>query len=181
MAALCQRPPWQQLSHLASPPGTPVRSLPTGPISVQTETIISHLRLRANSNSREADSPFTEKSSVKRVRGGGNATGVALKSLELWSADQARLRGSDDSAATSGSVFSEFRDPLQGQPGTILQVSVFFLQAVANYFLQLVSGSWHHNWMNTQKLGSLEISVRFQVHCTFLELGNGMVGSRNYQ
>lgn len=57
---------------------------------------------------------------MKRVRGGGNTTGVALKSLELWSADQARLRGSDDSAATSGSVFSEFRDPLQGQPGTIL-------------------------------------------------------------
>lgn len=139
MAALCQRPPWQQLSHLASLPGTPVRSLPTGSISVQTETIISHLRLRANSsnssNSREADSPFTEKSSVKRVRGGGNATGVALKSLELWSADQARLRGSDDSAATSGSVFSEFRDPLQGQPGTILQVSVFSSSCCKSFFV----------------------------------------------
>lgn len=137
MAALCQRPPWQQLSHLTPPPGTPVRSLSTGSISVQTETITSHLRLRANSNSsnsREADSPFTEKSSVKRVRGGGNATGVALKSLELWSADQARLRGSDDSAATSGSGFSEIRDPLQGQPGTIPLGFWVFLRAVAVLF-----------------------------------------------
>lgn len=65
--------------------------------------------------SKDQESPFTEKASVKRVRGGGHPSGVALKSLELWSAESAararEVQGvSSDELQSFTSTTAEFRE-----------------------------------------------------------------------
>lgn len=73
--------------------------------------------------SREQESPFTEKTSVKRVRGGGHPSGIALQSLEFWSVDAA-ARTRDGQGDTSNVLQSftntaaEFREPKDETSGS---------------------------------------------------------------
>lgn len=75
MAALCQRVSWHHVSSQFTP-------LQRKTATASTSTKSVHLCVRA---SRELESPFTEKSSVKKVRGGGQLSGV-----ELWNAREAQ-------------------------------------------------------------------------------------------
>lgn len=54
---------------------------------------------------------------MKRVRGGGHPSGVALKSLELWSAEPAR-EASNDGLQSLTSTTAELREPNDESPGS---------------------------------------------------------------
>ncbi|KAG0586082.1 hypothetical protein KC19_2G062600 [Ceratodon purpureus] len=104
MAALCQRVSW----HHVSSQFVPVRRDGAGWSAGGKSLGGWGVRAR-----REQESPFTEKASVKRVHGGGQGSGVALKSLELWDAGRAReaQRGvSSDGLQSFTGASAEFRE-----------------------------------------------------------------------
>ncbi len=110
MAALCQRVSWHHVSLRFTPLRSGARSSQSWAANVNPGEQ-SWQCVRA---SREQESPFTEKMSVKRVRGGGRPSGVALKSLEFWSAEAAaRAREapgvSADALQSFSSITAEFR------------------------------------------------------------------------
>jgi hypothetical protein len=117
MAALCQRVSWHHVSSQF--------------VTVRRDGTRSSQRWSGSANSGERSlpcarastergSPFTEKASVKRVRGGGHPSGVALKSLELWSAEPAAARArevSNDGLQSLASTTAELREPNGESPG----------------------------------------------------------------
>lgn len=109
MAALCQRVSWHHVGVRSS--------LGSWATPVETCRVVVGVRARN-------DSPFTEKTSVKRVRGGGQPSGVALPSLELWSSSVSAARARDtqgvspDGFRSFTSVSAEFRESKDEASGT---------------------------------------------------------------